>query len=453
MTTNTNIITHTGGKVINSGGFGCIFSPALKCENDETDYSSYGKDISKLMTTKYATEEFNQIQTFKTVLQTIPNYDNYFLLKDITLCRPAKLTKYDLKHYKKCKALKKKGIHSRNINHLLDNLLVINMPNGGIDIEDFVQSYFIPANIVRLNNSLIRLLVYGIVPMNNLNVYHCDIKDGNILVKSTEIDLETRLIDWGLSFIQTSKKGVPKNLYRRPFQYNVPFSSVLFNKEFSSKYTLFLQANPSPAYFQIREFVINYIFDWNKIRGPGHLSAINDIIRKLTKNNLMTIKKRKVKEHFIEYEFTYYYIVEYLSKILEEYTKDGRLSIMDYFNNVFLKNIDIWGFTMSYIVLYEYIYDSFEIYNDVQLMFLNKIKFIITHFLYENPLIPIDVSLLTLELTSLNPILEKMVFIKNGGIRNGGIRNGGIRNGGIRKPNTKTKQKTKFYTNKTRKKR
>ena len=39
---------------------------------------------------------------------------------------------------------------------------------------------------------------------------------------------------------------------------------------------------------------------------------------------------------------------------------------------------------------------------------MDKIKYIIIHFLYEHPLEPINVSLLTEELRSLNPILEHM---------------------------------------------
>jgi hypothetical protein len=38
---------NTGGKVIASGGYGCVFSPALKCEG--TTKREKGK-ISKLMT-------------------------------------------------------------------------------------------------------------------------------------------------------------------------------------------------------------------------------------------------------------------------------------------------------------------------------------------------------------------------------------------------------------------
>ena len=349
-------IKQKGGKVIASGGFGCIFQPALTCDNSHTTTDRDTNKITKLMTVKNATDEYTQIDKFNTVLQTIPNYDNYFLLKDITLCKPAKLTNVDLDNYKKCKALKKKGITIKNINKSLDKILALNMPDGGIDVETFVYQYFVPSNIIKLNNSLINLLVNGIIPMNKLNVYHCDIKDGNVLVKITEMGLEPRLIDWGLSFIHNDKKGIPRKIYRRPFQYNVPFSSILFNKEFLKTYNEFLIMHPNPNYYQIREFVVNYIFIWNEIRGPGHLKAINDIVKKLTISNLTAIKKEKIKEHFVEYDFTYYYIVEYLSKILEKYTQNSKIDLMSYFNTVFLKNIDIWGFTMTYIALYEHLY-------------------------------------------------------------------------------------------------
>jgi len=406
-----------GGKVIASGGFGCIFEPALRCNLPSREIDillENGKpQISKLMTTKHAQDEFKQIEKYKKILSVIPNYENYFLVNNFTLCKPSKLTKSDLKGYqKKCKALKKKGISSRDINNSLNKVMAVNMPYGGIDVENFVENYFVhkftSSNIIRLNNSLIDLLVHGIIPMNKLNIYHCDIKDGNVLVEITETGLITRLIDWGLSIVvDNPEKGIPRKLYRRPFQFNVPFSSVLFNKDFLTLYNNFLELNKNPDYFQIREFVINYIFIWNDIRGPGHLSAINEMIKKLTIHDLPAIKKDRIKDHFIEYDFTYYYIVEYLSKILEKYTNNGNLDLMMYFEDVFLKNVDIWGFTMIYIVLYEELYKSFNSLNEYQMEFINKIKYIIIHFLYENPITPIDVSALVKELTNLNKVIEK----------------------------------------------
>jgi hypothetical protein len=405
MTINQKSVNQKGGKVIASGGFGCIFSPPLKCHGSSIRQPD---TVSKLMTIKHANDEYKQIQKFKDILKVIPNFGNYFLLDNFELCKPDKLTKDDLiKFSKKCKPLKKKGITSKNINKNLDKIMTINMPNGGIDVEQFIEQYFVSSNIIRLNNSLIDLLVNGIVPMNKLNVYHCDLKDSNILVKVLETGLVTRLIDWGLSFQHTDyNKGIPKQLYRRPFQYNVPFSSVLFNKKFIELYSEFLTLYPNPDYYQIREFIVNYIFIWNNIRGPGHLSSINDIIKKLTIKDLPAIKKNKIKEHFIEYDFTYYYIVEYLSKILEKYTNNGNLELMEYFNEIFLKNIDIWGFLMVYISLYEYLYEDYDTLNEAQMQFIVKLKYIIIHYLYESPIEPINVASLVEELTSLNKVIE-----------------------------------------------
>ena len=439
------IINHNGGKVIASGGFGCVFYPSLKCEKpDLTDdnNNNNNNNISKLMTTKHAQDEYNQINKYKNILKVIPNYENYFLLNGFVLCKPNKLTKEDLNGYKKqCKPLKKKRITYQNINKSLDKLMTINMPYGGINVKQFIRSYFISSNIIKLNNTLIDLLVNGIVPMNKLNVYHCDIKEANVLVQINQPNLITRLIDWGLSVSTTNNsKKIPLKLYRRPFQFNVPFSSVFFNKDFMKMYNNFLELNLNPDYFQIREFVINYIFIWNDIRGPGHLSTINTIIAKLTINELPAIKKIKVKEHFIEYDFTYYYIIEYLSKILEKYTNNGSLDIMSYFENVFLKNIDIWGFIMIYIALYEYLYNTFDDLNEYQMEFITKIKYIIIHFLYENPLEPIDVSSLVNELTNLNTIIEK--FNINNSSR-------GVENNRGGEKNKLTKKKNKIYQKKT----
>jgi hypothetical protein len=406
---NQEVNNQKGGKVIASGGFGCIFSPPLKCQGSSIRKT---ETISKLMTIKHANDEYKQIQKFKDILKVIPNFGNYFLLDNFELCKPDKLTKDDLiKFSKKCKPLKKKGITTKNINNNLNKIMTINMPNGGIDIEQFIEQYlfneFTSSNIIRLNNSLIDLLVNGIIPMNKLNVYHCDIKDSNILVKVLETELVTRLIDWGLSFQHNNnKKSMPKQLYRRPFQYNVPFSSVLFNKNFVELYSEFLTLYPNPDYYQIREFVVNYIFIWNDIRGPGHLSSINDIIKKLTIKDLPAIKKYKIKEHFIEYDFTYYYIVEYLSKILEKYTNNGQLDIMIYFNEIFLKNIDIWGFVMVYISLYESLFKDYDNLNESQMQFIVKLKYIVIHFLYECPTEIINVASLVEELTNLNKVIE-----------------------------------------------
>ena len=111
MINNNNL---KGGNVLASGGFGCIFQPALKC-NDSILEPEPG-EVRKLMTEKHAITEYSQIQTFKKILEKIPNYEEYFLVKGFSLCKPTKLSKEDKNNFRKCKALTKKGFTKDNIN-------------------------------------------------------------------------------------------------------------------------------------------------------------------------------------------------------------------------------------------------------------------------------------------------------------------------------------------------
>ena len=51
-----------GGKAIGSGGYGCVFYPALKCEGS-TDREK--NKISKLMPDDYAIQEYEEITRLK----------------------------------------------------------------------------------------------------------------------------------------------------------------------------------------------------------------------------------------------------------------------------------------------------------------------------------------------------------------------------------------------------
>lgn len=418
-----------GGKVLTSGGFGCLFKPALKCKNTLNYDKISKKMVTKLMTARHAKDEYKHINAFKLILNKIPNYQNYFLVDDFSICDPAELTKEDLEAFDdKCSALKKKKYTAANINQNLGKIMALNMPDGGVDVDDYVfsitDSKRLQKDYTELNNSLIDLLVNGIEPMNRAQLYHCDVKGSNILVQgegSGDANLTSRLIDWGLSIYKKDTTGIPDKLDRRPFQFNVPFSVILFNKKFLEKYGKFLEnsENQELNYYAIREFVINYIFYWNKIRGAGHLKTINSIVKHLSFNKLYAIESKRVKDHVIEYEFTYYYIVEYISKILFKYTvKDNnknKLNLLEYFNQIFLKNIDVWGLTMLYMVFLDHIQQVFENKKENEKekentdysQFIQKIKYIIIHFLFETPTEVININKLATELQSLNGIIAK----------------------------------------------
>lgn len=363
----------TGGKVIASGGFGCIFQPALKCNTQSKTKNKHTNRISKLMTKKHARTEYKEITKFQNLLKQIPHYSDYFLLNDFVLCKPTKLSFKDLTNYKKkCKALNKKNITVKKVNSSLNKLLTLNMPYGGVDLKHVDMSF------TKLNVALIRLLTKGIVPMNQLEVYHCDIKESNILIKNNF----ARLIDWGLSTEFKHGQPIPKVLCNRPFQYNIPFSNILFNKYFLKEYHGFLKKDRNPSDESIRKFVRNYIVLWSNIRGVGHLYLINKKMAQVfnhANNKNDNDKKRKV-----IYDFTYYYIIEYIFQILKSFTKNGTFELYTYFSEVFIKNIDIWGFVTTYYMFINHKNKNTEVFK--------KIKYAIVHCLFENPTKPIDVK-------------------------------------------------------------
>lgn len=395
-----------GGKAIASGGFGCVFNPSIKCKTRKNKEAESG--ITKLMKTKYAKAEYKEIQEFKSLLDDIPNYSNYFLLDGFSLCEPEELTKEDLDNFdKKCKSLKKIDITASNVNKSLDKLLSLNMPYGGVDVGDYVEREKMDyKKIHKMNVALIELLKKGIVLMNERNVFHCDIKDSNILVKDEGYsEVNTRLIDWGLSTTYKSGEKIPKPLTNRPFQFNVPFSVVLFNDTFAKMYAEFLKKHKEPTFFIIRSFVINYVISWVNKRGPGHLQALNSIFKEFFERGLINIEEQ-FKNDLIEFDYTFYFIFEYISYVLFKFTRDGKFEKMEYFSQVFLKNLDIWGFCMTYLPILEYLSGYYDKLCDCELEIIEKIKEMILYVI-ECSYVPIDVDKIVAKLDDLNALFLK----------------------------------------------
>jgi len=403
--TNT-LITNSlkGGKVIGSGGFGCVFKPAIKCKGQKRNET----DITKLMKIKYAKSEYKGIQKYKEMLDSIPNYSDYFLIDGFSICEPDKLDEEDLQKFdKKCSALKKMKITASNVNSNLDKLRSLNMPYGGIDVGDYVERTRMDYKKIReMNISLVELLKKGILPMNEKSIYHCDIKDSNILVQETHGgEVKTRLIDWGLSTVFKERNSIPKPLTKRPFQFNVPFSVILFNDTFTKMHSEFLKKNKDPTYFETREFVINYVVTWINERGPGHLKSLNNIFKALFERGLINIEKQ-FKEDLIEFEYTFYFIFEYISYVVFKFTRNGKFDKMDYFSQVFLKNLDIWGLTMTYLPILEYLEKYYDDLCDCELEIIDKIKSAILYII-ECSYVPIDVDKLANKLEELTPLFLK----------------------------------------------
>jgi len=403
-----------GGEVIASGGFGCVFSPALKCKGSKKKDKN---KISKLMTIKHAEQEYNEINEIKKQLDSIPNYTNYFLVNDITKCEISKLTPEDLKNFdKKCRALPKNEINKKNINKKLDKIMAINIPNGGIPVDDYIYNNKSFTKIYELHNSLVDLLEKGIVPMNQKNIYHSDIKDSNVLVSEVSNVMKTRLIDWGLTteYVPFKNGPFPKTWRNRPLQFNVPFSVIIFTDAFLEKYTDFIEQHGKEIIKEetnLKNFVINYLNFWMKDRGAGHYKFINEIMYTLFHNGL-TDATREAKVKLIESQTTMNYIVNYIVNVLEHFTNfkaDGSLNLRVYLDNVFIKIVDIWGFIFIYYPLVELLGNNYAVLTENELKIFNKLQYIFINYLFEPRNEEIQMDKLYLDLKDLGKLIYENI--------------------------------------------
>jgi serine/threonine protein kinase len=397
-----------GGRVIASGAYGCVFNPALKCANAAKRESN---KISKLMMEAVADAEYNKIMSIKDKLNIIPNYSDYFLIDDITICHPSKLQTTDLADYtQKCTALAKNEITRTNINTVLDNIKTLNMKNGGLQLDDFIYENGSFQNIYKTHNGLVKLLKKGIMLMNKQNIYHCDIKDSNILVDNTDPEWKLRLIDWGLAteYLPFVDYPFPSSWRNRPLQFNVPFSVIIFTDKFYEKYTKFIKEGGEPTEAQLKPFVNEYIVYWMKERGEGHFNFINQIMTLLFINDIEPDDPEKDPEVFKK-EYTMTYIIDYIVDVLVHFTnfkEDGNLNLRVYMDNVFIKIVDIWGFITSYYYIIQLLSNSYSSLSKTHLKIFKQLQFLFVEYLYNPRHEPIDMKTLFSDLKILGQLLH-----------------------------------------------
>ena len=361
----------TGAGSIGAGGFGCVFLPALKCDGEHDPVNNTHdpsvKYVTKLLTNEHAETEFALIRTFEKRLRSIPNYADYFLVANVTKCRPSKLTRRDLHNYdKQCKPLIKKGITRKNINKSLHKVTAILVPYGGKTIDVFVTANANSRDHMnQLFKSMQSLLMHGILPMNALNMHHGDVKSSNIMIR----DGKSRLIDWGLAFDRddTVNKGSHRRPDRmatkRPFQFNLPPSCILFNDTARAEIEKCMKSGEreKDATACAREIVDQ----WNEMRGEGSISLLNTIYGHLVP---------EVANHFgIEYAYAKTkksdtapdFAVRYIANILTKYASvdDNRIE-SEYYQEVYLLNLDVWGFVVSFTVLLSILHANLQTLDD-----------------------------------------------------------------------------------------
>jgi len=402
-----------GGKAIGAGGFGCVFYPALKCEN--TKKRSKNK-ISKLLDIEHANQEYEEIILITYFLKNIPNYSHFFLIDDVELCKPHNITSKDLIGVnEKCndiiESITKSKESSSNVNKAetlnkeLYKYKIINMKYGGITIGQYVDKYIISDTTITLLKSLSNLLLNGIIPMNKLEIYHGDIKESNVLVNVTETELKPRLIDWGLTIVYDVPRMFPITWLNRPLQFNLPFSNIMFSTIFVQDLKKFMNEKPiNKSLVNCEEFMKNYLEKIIKEK-PGHYLYIQYIFYIIFDSKS-------------EYENI---IINYIASILFLYLADTQKIyitwLMDYLITIYKHNLDIWGFVMIYLPFLEMVHPLIYKYSEQLTPYMlscvkeirDQFKYIFVTHLYNTSTTQINVNTLLDDLYQINELFSKLI--------------------------------------------
>jgi hypothetical protein len=113
-------------------------------------------------------------------------------------------------------------------------------------------------------------------------------------------------------------------------------------------------------------------------------------------------------EDIISYNMTMYYIVEYIVDILIAYTVDYNFELVKYFNEVYLINVDSWGLMSIYIDLIKNKRELFKMTAIEHKIFVNKMMYILTEYLFKNGNVPINVPKIVSEIKNLNQYLMSL---------------------------------------------
>jgi serine/threonine protein kinase len=398
-----------GGNVIGSGGFGCVFAPPLRCASSSGASTPRPNTISKLMIRKNALEEYGIIKDIRRQIVKIPNHERYFLLDNINMCRPAQLSDIELAQYsRKCHMLEKHGVTAKNMNENLNSLMLINMPRGGVTMEKYIETNAESINhdFVIINDNLIKLYLNGIMKMNRLGIYHCDIKGSNLLIDDK---LVPRLIDWGLSNHGDTRDLESWRHYS--VQFNTPFTSVLFGAHFEKWLAggegvlaggEGVLAGGGEGQSNLASFVTGYM---GKQR---HMSVITNIMFMLFMEDIpAAVKSTRAQKDWIYDNVTVPMITNYLKHVIEHFDiivggKINYVGLKRYLDVVYIHLVDTWGFVMIYLGELEILYQNVGNLTGAEMRLYNAIRAIFIKYLYTAHMRAPNSSELVADLRRLN---------------------------------------------------
>jgi len=172
-------------KVINQGGFGCIFYPSLACKKERTNSEQTNDYVSKLVEKNFSSK--NEIEVGE-IVKKIPFYSLYYV--PILEHCAANLSKVGSKEIKKCNIIDKEEEHVKYI--LLKMKYLKN-----IKFTEYLLTNKSKKHVLNVIFDTYSYFLFSLEQLMSFEIVHFDFKWDNAV-----IDLKTELpviLDFGIS--------------------------------------------------------------------------------------------------------------------------------------------------------------------------------------------------------------------------------------------------------------
>ena len=329
----TTTVKNKDNKVIGEGGFGCVINPNITCKmaNGKTIPSSR-RYITKIMEPEDFEKEYEDVRNVKTILKKVPHYKQFFLL-DIHECKPKKVEQDTITTIQSgCKYFKEKTVQD------LEEMNTLIMPYAGQRSDKYLEELQNVEYWKTFHSKLIHLLRFGVIKMNDVSVYHCDIKLQNVLFNKNNL----LLIDWGFSYIHkhSSAFDIPSKFIRYPLHFNMPITVCLFAESIHKSISVKIQSQKGKLNFQE---IAKYAWDLVLSSRKGHYQILVEQYDK--------VKSSDEKVLFDEFAVATY------KQIFTRYTneKTKHFDLYRYFKEIYLPNVDLYGVIVCYMNFMEII--------------------------------------------------------------------------------------------------
>ena len=176
----------TDSKVINQGGFGCIFYPSLPCKKEQTNVEQAKEYVSKLVERNFSSK--NEIDVGE-IVKKIPFYSLYYV-PVLENCA-ANLSKVGSKEIKKCNIIDKE--EEAHVKYILLKMKYLK----NIKFTEYLLKNKSKKHILNIIFDTYSYFLFSLEQLMNYEVVHFDFKWDNAV-----IDLKTELpvlLDFGIS--------------------------------------------------------------------------------------------------------------------------------------------------------------------------------------------------------------------------------------------------------------